>query len=512
MADLVIAGQIMPMDGDVPAEPRRGRVWIRGDAIVDVTTGTKRVAGFGSAPEVDVGDAYVLPGFIDMHNHLAYNALPLWREPGRTEPWMHNKHWPNADSYTASITEPAWTYAKACPEALLAYVQVRALAGGATAIQGWPAANKGYPTVLRNVDAEKAGTTTDDLIYTSVVTKTGEALATSVRRMRNDHAGFIYHCAEGRRGSRVTRDYTDLARAAGLRDLFIGIHCCAVDAAGWDRWPLDSPGGVVWSPLSNIVLYAETTLVDHARARGVRVCLGSDWGPSGTKNLLGEMKVARIASDRFGFGLTDRDIVQMVTSNPGVLLERCWSRPVGRLVPDAFADVTVIRGHGRGSPWRRILTANEQHVELVVARGEARYGTTTSMRRAASPEAFRLVVRDRVRMAALPDRADPQKAWSWGAIVDELTAVQRDPQQAIADAAGRRASAGALFGDDADLELFLDMPDPRRTGRAGPPKDLATVRIPEVPSIEHDADYFDLLEAAPIQAGILDDLRKAFAR
>ena len=35
------------------------------------------------------------------------------------------------------------------------------------------------------------------------------------------------------------------------------------------------------------------------------------------------------------------------------------------------------------------------------------------------------------------------------------------------------------------------MPDTRRTGRAGPPKDPATVRIPPVPSIEHDAAYFD---------------------
>ena len=102
-----------------------------------------------------MGDAFVLPGFIDMHNHLAYNTLPLWAEPGRTEPWLHNKHWPDADTYTESITEPAWVYAKACPEALLGYVQVRAMAGGATSVQGWPTANRGYRTVVRNVDSEE---------------------------------------------------------------------------------------------------------------------------------------------------------------------------------------------------------------------------------------------------------------------------------------------------------------------------------------------------------------------
>ena len=61
----------------------------------------------------------------------------------------------------------------------------------------------------------RPGQSSDDLIYTSVVTKTGDALATSVRRM-GEGSGFIYHCAEGQRGSRVHRDFTDLERAEGL--------------------------------------------------------------------------------------------------------------------------------------------------------------------------------------------------------------------------------------------------------------------------------------------------------
>src|SRR5690606_29232532 len=135
----------------------------------------------------------------------------------------------------------------------------------------------------------------DDLVYTSVVTKSGEALTTAVRRMAAG-SGFIYHCPEGRRGSRVLRDYTDLDRADGLLRTVLAVHACAVDAEQSARWDAKEAGGVVWSPLSDLLLYAETTLVDDARARGITVCLGSDWGPSGSKNLLGEMKVARIAA------------------------------------------------------------------------------------------------------------------------------------------------------------------------------------------------------------------------
>lgn len=511
MSQLVIAGQVASMVGDDPDPPRRGRVWITDDAIVDVTFGEKRIGGFGSATEVDVGDSFVLPGFIDMHNHLAYNALPLWAEPGRSAPWLHNKHWTQADSYTASIAEPAWTYAKACPEALLGYVQVRAMAGGATSAQGWPSANRGYQTVMRNVDTERAGhpgQAGDELIYTSVVTKSGDALVTAVRRMEGG-SGFIYHCAEGQKQSRVRRDYTDLQRADGLLRRFIGIHCCALGADDWVQWSPPDAGGVVWSPLSNLVLYKDTTLIDEVRRQGLHVCLGSDWGPSGTRNLLGEMKVARLVGRRFGYSVTDRDIVQMVTSNPGDLLTRCWGRPIGQLVPGSFADVTVIRGHGPGDAWRQVLAATELHVALVVIGGVPRFGDRDLMSAVRAEDTFPLTVRRRRKLAALPDPDDRTRAWSWTAIMDTLRTVQADPPAAITNASARAVS-GSRFAADAALELFLDMPDIRRTGRAGPAKDPSSVRIPPVPPVEHDRGFFDDLDANLIQAGMLSALRREF--
>jgi hypothetical protein len=322
-------------------------------------------------------------------------------------------------------------------------------------------------------------------------------------------SGFIYHCAEGQKESRVRGDYTNLQRADGLLPTFIGIHCCALDAGDWLQWSEPNAGGVVWSPLSNLVLYRDTTLIDDARSRGVQVCVGSDWGPSGTRNLLGEMKVARLAARHFGYSMTDRDIVQMVTSNPGDLLARCWGRPIGQLVRDGFADVTVLRGHGPGDPWRQILAATELHVELVVVAGVPRYGDGDLMLAAGAPDSFPVTVRRRRKLVALPDPADASRAWSWEDITDALHTVQADPPAAIANASAR-AVGGSRFAEDSALELFLDMPDTRRTGRAGPPKDPGSVRIPPVPPIEHDREYFDLLDANPIQAGMLARLRREF--
>ena len=49
---------------------------------------------------------------------------------------------------------------------------------------------------------------------------------------------------------------------------------------------------MIWSPFSNLWLYRDTTDVVAARDEGLRICLGADWSPSGSKNLLGELKVA----------------------------------------------------------------------------------------------------------------------------------------------------------------------------------------------------------------------------
>ena len=56
---------------------------------------------------------------------------------------------------------------------------------------------------------------------------------------------------------------------------------------------------MVWSPLSNLLLYGQTADVGTAREAGVLMALGPDWSPSGSKNLLGELKLARLV-ERFG--------------------------------------------------------------------------------------------------------------------------------------------------------------------------------------------------------------------
>jgi cytosine/adenosine deaminase-related metal-dependent hydrolase len=89
-----------------------------------------------------------------------------------------------------------------------------------------------------------------------------------------------------------------------------GIHCAALQPQDFAVMR-ENGASVVWSPLSNLLLYGGTTDIRAARAAGLDVALGSDWSPSGSKNLLNELKVAKIANDVFNIGLADRDIVAM---------------------------------------------------------------------------------------------------------------------------------------------------------------------------------------------------------
>jgi len=505
---LVIAGRIAPMSNPDPAAVFAGRVYLGDDGLVDAVTPGDAAPppGFASAPVLNAGDAFVTPGLIDLHNHLGYNALPLWTEPAQKKPFLHHNDWTDAPTYKQKISWPAWVLAKAEPEGMLAYIQARALVGGTTAIQGWPAFNRPPQLVLRNIDDEKAGSTSRNLIYTSALTEKPLQLA-HMAQLMSGGAGFIYHCSEGQPGSVVAREFTDVANAGCLVKTLVAIHCNAVADADWQRWQPANAGAVVWSPFSNLWLYGTTTNLPAARQSGASICLGSDWGPSGTKHVLGELKVARLVDQKQNFGLTDRDLVSMVTFGAGDILARCWSRPAGRLVPGAFGDVTGWRPRGNGDVWSQIVNATEREVLLVVVGGRPRYGDADAMTAAGAAPATTLTVGGRDRKLAIPNPKDSSKAFEWTEIVARLDAVRKDPAAALARAEGlRRGYAGPVTAADAPLELALDMPTGGAMARAGPPPDPTKVVIPPLPSLEHDQAFFNDIHGRGFHGGILDGL------
>jgi 5-methylthioadenosine/S-adenosylhomocysteine deaminase len=109
----------------------------------------------------------------------------------------------------------------------------------------------------------------------------------------------------------------------------------------------------------------------------VRIGLGSDWSPSGSKNLLGELKVAWLYSQHMLGGLFGaRDLVAMATRDAAAIIK--WHKALGALEPGKRADVVVIDGK-LGDPYEALIKAKETSIRLVMINGIARYGVPQLM-------------------------------------------------------------------------------------------------------------------------------------
>ena len=504
-----IRGRIVALSSDPTVAPNEaavftGRVWVGDDGAIVAVTRSSQAGPPGSdgALVIDVGSSLVLPGLVDLHNHLAYNTLPLWTEPAQERPFPHHNSWTRAETYAASTTWPAYALISACPQELLAYVEAKAIVGGTTSIQGSPPKNRprdGW--LVRNIEDETFGSGNTNLIYASVLTAKPAALAERANKMRAGSA-FIYHCSEGQRGSIVAREFTDAEAAGCLQPRFIAVHANAVDPAAFSRW--QSPGAIAWSPFSNLWLYGQTTDVPAARAAGISVCLGSDWAPSGTKNVLGELKSARLTADHLGWSLSDQELVMMATCLPGDILARAWSRQIGRLQPGAQADLVVIKAKRRANAFRTIVRATEDDVDLVVIDGRRRYGTPELM--AGDGTLTTLTVGGRPMRLSLGQPSDITQAWEWAEVIARMEEVRAHPKREVEAANAMYARwAGRLDDREAPLRLALDMP----TGLApigGLPKDLNELVIPPLQSLTHDEEWLDSVVGRGFHSGVLDGL------
>src|SRR5262245_26710137 len=93
---LALAGRVVAMDDAFS---------VRNDAIVYVTQGgivavqpraQPAPAGFAGVPVIETGGT-IFPGLIELHNHLSYNALPLWSPVPKR--FTNRGEWPNHKDY-----------------------------------------------------------------------------------------------------------------------------------------------------------------------------------------------------------------------------------------------------------------------------------------------------------------------------------------------------------------------------------------------------------------------------
>jgi 5-methylthioadenosine/S-adenosylhomocysteine deaminase len=440
---LIEGATVVTMDAAHTVIPH-GSVLVRDGRIAAVWSGPQPRSGVSvaNARVVEAGPNDLLfPGLINLHDHPLFDELDPWLPPASdalpdqgkagTDPYANRYQWGAAGSPSSSPEERRLI---ANPEDVLdsplglglaaevnRYAQTAALVGGETTIEG------GNGDVIGSVedDAHVAPS------YTGRIAGLAGApladLQTGLEDGRYDV--WLLHLAEGvRDGDRRTGDtfssraeFRALKEMGSLTDATVIIHGTALERSDFAEMraarsvgPLGSDDGLgaklVWSPLSNLLLYGKTTNVYDALAEGVLVSLGTDWAPSGSRTLLDELKVAdRALRDPRVLGgsrdtvpelaidgkqgtarqraeqALDRLLVDMVTRNPALALHEYDQ--IGSIEPGKRADLLLLhrpprRGPSLGIPpsvYRALIDAGEREVELVLVAGQPRAGDSALM-------------------------------------------------------------------------------------------------------------------------------------
>lgn len=355
----------------------------RGYVIVDAEQITEvRPAWMGAPWGVAVHDTggLIFPGLIDGHNHLEYNHIPL-ADLGKR--YANRDQWPNAAKYQRQVKDPknAVTAAGLKCQAIK-HGEVRALVGGTTAVQGTPETACARPLV-RNLEQTNF---CQDRVKQNVLGIDGFDRAYGGRpsvadKVKSEIAAntldtFVVHAGEGI-DDHVLAEWPMLQELGLASPALVMIHGTAFGPNEMQQ-AAASGASIVWSPLSNLLLYGRTTNIPAALDAGVRVSLGSDWSPSGSANVLGELKVADHVNKRlWNSRITDAELVDMVTINAARTYH--LDHRIGSIEAGKFADLLVVRKRDGVSAYRSLIDAQPSDVLLVTISGDALFGVPATM-------------------------------------------------------------------------------------------------------------------------------------
>jgi 5-methylthioadenosine/S-adenosylhomocysteine deaminase len=344
-----------------PDQVLDGELVIEGDTITCVAADCTAPAG---ATRITVTNAYVLPGFVDAHNHVAYNVLPRWTPP---KLYKNRGQWQGSDAYKVFKKPYDDLKAKNLDCEMIKYGEVKALLSGITTIQGTSPGSQCIRTLIRNAENQANLPISASHIRTFILdigSFQGGINWTATK-------SFVVHLAEGVRGDpKSLTEFTTLKSKGLLASGTAVIHGAAFGDSEFQQ--MGTAGAkLIWSPRSNLVLYAQTTDIPLARSKGIEVSLGVDWNPSGSDHIFDELRTAvEVNEDDFNGAIPDTDWIKMMTVNPAKAL--ALEAFVGRLAPGLKADITVLRSRD-DDPTKSLMKTHLQDVQMVWVGGDLLY-------------------------------------------------------------------------------------------------------------------------------------------
>jgi C-terminal processing protease CtpA/Prc len=373
-----LEGRIVTMDQSLGVI-ESGTVYVKGDTIIDVRkTGDPPPQDFTAATTIKTGGT-IYPGLTELHNHLSYNITPMWMVP---KFFKDRDEWRRHDDYRKKMTGPLEILGgiDGYLQAIVRYVECKLLFSGVTSSQGITLAShpdiaRYYKGIVRNVEQVAESDLPQAEPRIADVKEAKKFLNTLIK----EKTCYLLHLAEGipDRANKYFKALRISGNDWAIRDTLAGIHAVGLLPDDF-KVMRDYGASIVWSPMSNLLLYGVTADVVSAKQNGLLIGLGSDWSPSGSKNLLCEMKVARLFSEKNGNVFSDEDIVRMVTANAAKILK--WEK-AGSLKPGTKADFVVLSGKWlKDDHYKKLIEARERDIAFVMIGGWPRAGSGKFMK------------------------------------------------------------------------------------------------------------------------------------
>lgn len=386
---MILVGTVVTMNAH-GVVLKEGRVWVRSGRIEGVFSAAETLPALASNARLVETGGVIYPGLIDIHNHpeyAVYPLLPVTRKYKDRYEWRHYD-----DDYQKRISNPNTLLGNVeyynLGMEVGRYGEYMALAGGTTTLQG---GGTGFQQGVGSVGVRRRffrPYAREACLTRNVETASLERNVNSYVDMGRDAADWgliqkdfqngplILHLAEGT-SSRMADEFRAIRNSGLVGENLVVIHGVGLNA---DHFAEMAKVGakLVWSPLSNFLLYGKTADVVAAEKAGLTISLAPDWAASGSKSVLGELKVAALVNENaLGGVFSDRDLVAMATINPARSLG--WSRQLGQIQAGYLADLLVVDAVNN-DPYRNLIEAHEAHVKLTMVRGEALYGDEVLVR------------------------------------------------------------------------------------------------------------------------------------
>lgn len=357
-----------------PAGPRTNwTVHVRDDVIVAVTNST--IAGITNVPTGGI----IFPGLIDVHNHPAYNSFPTLMF--NNFPFGHRDEWGESDteySNWKTVRNTLRTNAAvsdSSTDIITKYGECLELMAGCVAIQGQSNNDPEHAhpdVILYNVEQFPSRIWTDIFPWSSTAAQRSNLLAKIAGGAVN--ASMIHLC-EGT-DTTARAQFTTWKNWDMLNKTTTIIHGAALNASDFAQ--MASVGAkLVWSPMSNMKLYAGTANIRAAKEAGITIGLSPDWTPSGCFNILEELGYAwQLNTTLYSNTFTAREMCDMVTINNA----KCAGLEdrYGKIAVGYNAGLAVIEGD-TANPYMALINARPPQVLLTIVDGTPRYGDPALM-------------------------------------------------------------------------------------------------------------------------------------